>query len=1299
MENNNENINNNEAENNKNVLSNVNNNVNPNNSENNNNSNNQINETESNIIVISDNINNYFNPNNSENNNNNNNLVNEIESNIISLNNNVNNNIDSNNSENKNNNLVNEEENNKIILSNNINNYINSNNSENKNNNNQVNEAESNKINLNNNVNSNNSENNNNKVNLSYNFKNNTNHNNSENKNNKYQVNEAESNKINLNNNVNNNSNSNSSENNNNNQVNDLNTESYFIQNNINNETENKEIKIDIFSENNITLRNIIDNALFSQISKIEVNLLDLAPNISKRFYKNTEGKILPKIYFIEYELLNQYNSISELKNYGFGLYVFFLYLINLLVTFCVLFIFAFHYMYCIFYKYYQDYEEEYSLFFDYNLLSLISGVQIIRFRKYFIQNNGKKAFLEKYEHFDVIYKEYIFTGTIVFIIVFLINFIFLLYLRRVYQLFKINKPEIKNFTLIISGEDVPYINNNESQNEENTAMNDKEAAVKNEILKKLNVKNEDVEDIFFTSKLYKYYENMEEMIKLREDKYKIQYRINKKKCCCYVCCCLCSCCFDCCCGKNKRLKDQEENIDGKIETLKKEMSEINNKRIYNPLHLIIFQNKKDYERIYSQYPHSYIISSIKSCFKNKNKIYVNKAPNPEDIIWKNLEFDKEYRYFKNIFENFGISFIYVAISFVIQLIGEIVDGMADNIKFLFIVNIIVTYFLGLLDSLFSHKINSLLINNSHAWSYSDIKFYCILFQSIFKFINKGIFPLLTYYCFKSDDDYSDLVSKMFIIIEMDGFGYPMIDLLFTVVISKGKEMYENTKKIMSLENVEKEFSEQIYNKKGLSRFELKKSYEKKEMNLEDNYSDVLTIYWITMFYLSIYPVGIIQSFFNLLFKFFIEKNFLFKVYKRPDYINPQFGFLCFNCFNFGFFLFLCGDIIFFRNEDNKKYFGAGYIIIMILILLIPFYLLAKLIMRKTNYFCLQEKESENFNDIKQKIKNDYRIFNPCSQKEKIVQMFSEFFGNNLLTQSQYKELTDKLNRLNYFDLYLLQQKLRIQKDMSFLEKQLTSNSIYENRFEKVENEEKNKLYNFLMQFGFISYLEEGNVLLPKKKKIEFKEGVSSISLKNLSIQENFSNSDSGYFTIFNQKNELIMVYVDNERNVKIFEVYHRRVMNNVKDLKHSNKIVCVDYFVVDEKSFLVSIALDNKMLINDLSKNEKNTSILVENIGDSFKENAINNTFCLSTIRHQKRIWIITSYYYDKAFKIYDTFGNLLYKVDNDEYIISLQGLFFTEENTYICVRTPSSINLFINEYFIKKVKELKVILILISK
>ena len=344
----------------------------------------------------------------------------------------------------------------------------------------------------------------------------------------------------------------------------------------------------------------------------------------------------------------------------------------------------------------------------------------------------------------------------------------------------------------------------------------------------------------------------------------------------------------------------------------------------------------------------------------------------------------------------------------------------------------------------------------------------------------------------------------------------------------------------------------------------------------------------------------------------------------------------------------------------------------MLLILLIPFYLLAKFIMWATNFCCLKEKESENLNNIKQKIKSDYRIFNPCYQKEKIEQIFLEFKRDNLLTHTQYKELKDKLNRFNDLDLYKLQQNLRTPKVMSFEERRLTSGFLYEHQSIFVNNEDKEKLYYFLMQLGFISYLEEGNVLKPSKKTIQIEPNVRSISLKSLSMQENLSNCDSGYFTTFLGKNELIMVYVDNERNIRIFDVFHRKVINDVKYFKHIKKIVCVDYFTIitndgEKRRYLVSIALDNTMIISDLSLNEKDTSKTIQNIGDTFQEDQPNNTFCLSTIRHEKSIWIITSYYYDKAFKIYSFTGDLLYKVDNiKEYIISLEGLYFTDENTY---------------------------------
>ena len=281
----------------------------------------------------------------------------------------------------------------------------------------------------------------------------------------------------------------------------------------------NREMKIDNFAENNISIRNIIDNALFSQLSEIKVKLLDFDEKISQRLYKS-ESKILPKIDLVEFTSLSQKINISGLKKYGFGLYVFFLYLINLLITFGILFIFAFHYMYCIFYKYYRDYEEEYSIFFDYNILSLVSGVQIIRFRKYYIDLYGKEEFLKNYKDFDVIYKEYLFTGTIIFIVAFLINFSFVLYLQKTYKLHRIDNPEIKDYTLILSGKDASFTNNEGIENDENNRINDKKTAIKNQILKELNVRDADIN---FTLKLSEYYEKMEEFTNLQTYKYMTQ--------------------------------------------------------------------------------------------------------------------------------------------------------------------------------------------------------------------------------------------------------------------------------------------------------------------------------------------------------------------------------------------------------------------------------------------------------------------------------------------------------------------------------------------------------------------------------------------------------------------------------------------------------------------------------------------------------------------------------------------------------------------------------------------------------
>ena len=277
--------------------------------------------------------------------------------------------------------------------------------------------------------------------------------------------------------------------------------------------------------------------------------------------------------------------------------------------------------MYCIFYKYYKDLEKKeeevikYFPFSDYNILSLVSGVQIIKFRKNYINLYGEEKFLEKYKDFDVIYKEYILAGTIIFIVVFLINFCFILYLKRTYKLYRIDNPEINNYTLILSGKDVPFINNEKIEKDQNNRIKDRKIAIKNELLKELDVKEADIN---FTLKLSEYYKKMEELLYLQKEEYRVQSKSKRDKCCLYRYFYSCSKCFCCC---------KEENIEDKIENLKKEMNAIKEKEIYNPLYIITFKNKEDYNNVYSKYPHSYIINTIKNLCKKKNErsFYITK--------------------------------------------------------------------------------------------------------------------------------------------------------------------------------------------------------------------------------------------------------------------------------------------------------------------------------------------------------------------------------------------------------------------------------------------------------------------------------------------------------------------------------------------------------------------------------------------------------------------------------------------------------------------------------------------------
>ena len=83
-----------------------------------------------------------------------------------------------------------------------------------------------------------------------------------------------------------------------------------------------------------------------------------------------------------------------------------------------------------------------------------------------------------------------------------------MLYLQKIYKLYRIENPEINNYSLTLSGKSVPYLNKDENDNEENANINTRKESIKNKIIKEIDIKDADIN---FTFKLSKYYEKMEE--------------------------------------------------------------------------------------------------------------------------------------------------------------------------------------------------------------------------------------------------------------------------------------------------------------------------------------------------------------------------------------------------------------------------------------------------------------------------------------------------------------------------------------------------------------------------------------------------------------------------------------------------------------------------------------------------------------------------------------------------------------------------------------------------------------------
>ena len=148
---------------------------------------------------------------------------------------------------------------------------------------------------------------------------------------------------------------------------------------------------------------------------------------------------------------------------------------------------------------------------------------------------------------------------------------------------------------------------------------------------------------------------------------------------------------------------------------------------------------------------------------------------------------------------------------------------------------------------------------------------------TVYTFIIIAILPLVSNYINGNWGNNDLLVNNMLMIFIMNILLPPILFYLSPGLLIKN---YKRIKATLDLNNVKLEDS--IY-----TQGELNEIFENPTMNICFKYSYITNIFLVSLFYLSIFPIGMVFGFFGLLITYISEYFYVGK-YKRPEILNSK---------------------------------------------------------------------------------------------------------------------------------------------------------------------------------------------------------------------------------------------------------------------------------------------------------------------------------------------------------------------------------------------------------------------------
>ena len=378
----------------------------------------------------------------------------------------------------------------------------------------------------------------------------------------------------------------------------------------------------------------------------------------------------------------------------------------------------------------------------------------------------------------------------------------------------------------------------------------------------------------------------------------------------------------------------------------------------------------------------------------------------PYEIQWENMGFSRGERNLRLFFSIFAFIVLIVVTLGVIIALNYLQRKIKEKQKnfWEYVVSFLISIILAVVTA-----VGKIIFKKLTFMEKIEIKTYYYISYSIkltlFTFITIAILPVVSNMIFGLDG--SDiLVNNLLMIFITDIFLPPV---LFYLGPDLALKLFKRSKARLELKNVKLE-------KSTYTQRELNEIFENPEMDICAKYSYINNVFLISLFYMSVFPIGMIFGFGALIFAYISEFLYI-GMYKRPEVLNSSLCRFYVSNFKWSIFIFAIGNYIFLGpiHEDQRTSWSLINLIVFFVLGLIPYQAIKFKTIGETEGGSKPETYDQNYYYFS----TDYEKLNPFTRKQAYTQYFDRLITEKIIDPVEGKRIINKLQNTHDITGYL----------------------------------------------------------------------------------------------------------------------------------------------------------------------------------------------------------------------------------------------------------------------------------------